>query len=179
LLARACIENEDNNMSSEAVADGAEVATGGKSGKLKWIIIAVAVLAAGGGTFFFLGKGKSAAEPNKEEAKKPHTAALYYKFEPAFVVNFGGEGNSRYLQVTVEVMSRSAEVVEVVKSNEPAIRNDLVMLFSSQQYDALMSPKGKDTLRQDALESIRKVVAKEGTEPEEVEGVYFTSFVIQ
>ena len=167
-------------MSSEAVADGEVDATGGKSGKLKWIIIGVAVLAlAGGGAFFFLGKGKSAAEPGKEEARKSHAAALYYKFEPAFVVNFGGQGNSRYLQVTVEVMSRSAEVVEAVKGNEPAIRNDLVMLFSSQQYDVLMSPEGKDTLRQSALESIRRVVAKEGTKPEEVEGVYFTSFVIQ
>ncbi len=166
-------------MSSEAVADGAEGATGGKSGKLKWIIIAVAVLAAGGGTYLFLGKGKSGAEPAREEAKQSHAAALYYKFEPAFVVNFGDEGNSRYLQVTVEVMSRSAEVVEAVKGNEPAIRNDLVMLFSSQQYDVLMSPEGKDKLRQSALESIRTVVAKEGTNPEEVEGVYFTSFVIQ
>ena len=167
-------------MSSEAVADGAEAPAGGKSGKLKWIIIAVAVLAVGGGAaFFFLSKGKSAAEPKKEEAKKAHAAALYYKFEPAFVVNFGGEGNSRYLQITVEAMSRSPEVIEAVKANEPAIRNDLVLLFSSQHYDVLMSPEGKDTLRQNTLESIRKALAKEGTKPEEIEGVYFTSFVIQ
>ena len=167
-------------MSSEAVADGAEGATGGKSGKLKWVFVAVAVLAAaGGGAYVFLGRDKAAAAPGEATAKKPHATALYYKFEPAFVVNFGGEGNSRYLQVTVEVMSRSPEVVESVKNNEPAIRNDLVMLFSSQQYDVLMSAEGKDALRQNALESIRKVVAKEGTDPKEVEGVYFTSFVIQ
>jgi flagellar FliL protein len=167
-------------MSSEAVADGAEGATGGKSGKLKWIIIAVAALAVGGGAaFFFVSKSKSAGEPKKEEARKVHAAALYYKFEPAFVVNFGGEGNSRYLQITLEAMSRSPEVVEALKANEPAIRNDLVLLFSSQQYDVLMSPEGKDALRQNTLESIRKVLAKEGTKPEEIEGVYFTSFVIQ
>ena len=167
-------------MSSEAVADGAEVATGGKSGKLKLIIIAAAVVVVGGGAaFYFLSKGKSAAEPAKEEAKKAHAAALYYKFEPAFVVNFGGEGNSRYLQITVEAMSRSPEVIEAVKANEPAIRNDLVLLFSSQKYDVLMSPEGKDALRQSTLESIRKALAKEGTKPEEIEGVYFTSFVIQ
>jgi flagellar FliL protein len=167
-------------MSSEAVADGVEGASGGKSGKLKWILIAVAALAVGGGAaFFFLSKGKSEAAPGKEEAKKAHAAALYYKFEPAFVVNFGGQGNSRYLQVTVEAMSRSPEVVEAVKANEPAIRNDLVLLFSSQQYDVLMSPEGKDALRQSTLESIRKALAKEGTKPEEIEGVYFTSFVIQ
>jgi flagellar FliL protein len=169
-------------MSSEAVADAAGSEPGsGKAGKLKWIIIAAAVLAAGGGgAFIFLGKSKSDAAPTKDApAKTTHAAPVYYKFDPAFVVNFGGEGNSRYLQITLEVMSRKAEVIEAVKANEPAIRNDLVMLFSSQQYDVLMSPQGKDTLRQTTLESIRKAVAKEGTNPEEVEGVYFTSFVIQ
>jgi flagellar FliL protein len=167
-------------MSSEAVADGAEGASGGKSGKMKWIIIGVAALAVGGGAAaFFLRKGEAGAESKHEDAKKVHAAALYYKFEPAFVVNFGGEGNSRYLQVTVEAMSRSPEVVEAVKANEPAIRNDLVLLFSSQQYEVLMSPEGKDALRQNTLEAIRKALAKEGTKPEEIEGVYFTSFVIQ
>lgn len=179
-------------MASEAVAgnvqapaDGkagkaGKAAKSGKSGKLKWILIAVAALAVGGGAaFFVLGKGKAAAEAKKEEGKKAHAAALYHKFDPAFVVNFGGEGNSRYLQITVETMSRSPEVIEAVKANEPAIRNDLVLLFSSQQYDSLISPEGKDALRHSTLEAIRKVLAKEATKPEEIEGVYFTSFVIQ
>ena len=43
-----------------------------------------------------------------------------------FVVNFGGEGSTRYLQVTVEAMSRDAGILEVLKNNEPAVRNDLV-----------------------------------------------------
>lgn len=169
-------------MAIQAVADGAQApaqAKAAKPGKLKWIIIAAAVLVAGGAAFFFLGKGKAAAEEKKEDAKKAYAVALYHKFEPAFVVNFGSEGNSRYLQITVEAMSRSPEVIEAVKVNEPAIRNDLVLLFSSQQYEALMSPEGKDALRQSTLETVRKVVAKEGAKPEEIEGVYFTSFVIQ
>jgi flagellar FliL protein len=170
-------------MSSEAVADAGGAVAGGKSGKLKWIIIAVAVLAVGGGggAFMFLKKGKAeaGAEHKEEAAKKEHVAALYFKFEPAFVVNFGGEGNSRYLQVTVEAMSRNPKVVEEIKANEPAIRNDLVLLFSSQTYDVLISPQGKDDLRKNTLEAIRTTLAKEGTKPEEIEGVYFTSFVIQ
>jgi flagellar FliL protein len=168
-------------MSSEAVADDTAVPeAGGTSGTLKWIIIAIAVLAlAGAGAFLFLSRGKGATDAKKEEAKVTHAAPVYYKFDPAFVVNFGEEGNSRYLQVTVQVMSRSPEVIEAVKTNEPAIRNDLVLLFSSQKYDVLLSPEGKEALRQTTLETIRQTVAKEGTKPEAVEGVYFTSFVIQ
>lgn len=95
------------------------------------------------------------------------------------MVNFGGEGNSRYLQITVEAMSREAMLLEVIKANEPAIRNDLVLLYSSQQYESLVSGAGKEQLRQATLEAIRKVVAAEGATPEAVEAVYFTSFVIQ
>jgi flagellar FliL protein len=174
-------------MSTEAVADGAEgEAPAAKPGKKKlFIIIGVAVLAlaGSGGAWWFMGKSKAGAEEHPaEESKakaKAHVAAVYHKFEPAFVVNFGGEGNSRYLQVTVEAMSRSPEVVELIKTSEPVIRNDLVLLFSSQQYDVLVSAEGKEKLRQATLEAIRKAVAAEGAKPEEVEGVYFTSFVIQ
>lgn len=168
---------------SEAVADAGGEAAGSKSGKLKWIIIAAAVvvLAGGGGAFMFLKKDKSAegAAEHKEEPKKEHSVALYHKFEPAFVVNFGGEGNSRYLQVTVEAMSRDPKVVEEIKANEPAIRNDLVLLYSAQQYDALVSAAGKEQLRADTLAAIRKILAGEGAKADAVEGVYFTSFVIQ
>ena len=42
-----------------------------------------------------------------------------------------------------------------------------------------MTPEGKDKLRQATLETIRKTVSSEGAKGELVEGVYFTSFVIQ
>jgi flagellar FliL protein len=164
-----------------APADGAGKKPDKKPGKLKLVIAAVVVLAGGGvGAWMYLKPDKQAAgAPAEQPKEKARAAPLYYKFDPAFVVNFGGEGNSRFLQITLEAMSRDPAVVEVVKANEPAIRNDLVLLFSSQQYDVLMTPDGKDKLRQATLESIRKTIATEGAKPEALEGVYFTSFVIQ
>jgi flagellar protein FliL len=105
--------------------------------------------------------------------------ALYYKFDPAFVVNFGTEGSARYLQVMVEAMTRDAPTLEMLKNNEPAVRNDLVMLFSSQDNATLLSADGKEKLRASALEAVRKVIAAEGGDAKLVESVYFTSFVIQ
>jgi len=152
-----------------------------KKGKLLWIILAVVLLGGGGaGAWMFTRPKPAEGEAGAAaHAAAPRAAAQYYKFDPAFVVNFGGEGNSRYLQVTVEAMSREAMTLEVIKSNEPAIRNDLVLLYSSQQYESLVSATGKEQLRQGTLEAIRKVVAAEGAKPEAVEAVYFTSFVIQ
>jgi flagellar FliL protein len=76
-------------------------------------------------------------------------------------------------------MSREQAVVDEIKNNEPAIRNDLVLLYSAQQPEALLAPEGKEKLRQATLEAVRKTIAAEGAKAEAVEAVYFTSFVIQ
>jgi len=154
-----------------------------KKGKLLFIIVAVVLIGAGvGGWLAFKPKSDVAAEPNSEKAEKPgapKAAALYYKFDPAFVVNFGGEGSARYLQVMVEAMTRDAAMLELLKNNEPAVRNDLVLLFSSQDSNALLSADGKEKLRAATLDAVRKVIAAEGGNPKQIEGIYFTSFVIQ
>jgi flagellar FliL protein len=170
-----------------AVEAAASAKPAKKGGKLLWTIVGAVVLG-GGGLAAFLPSGHkpaatpaadAATDPATAPAAAPHAPPIYYKFDPAFVVNFGSEGNTRYLQITVETMSRDPAVIEDIKTNEPAIRNDLVLLFSGQQYESLVTPEGKDKLRQATLETIRKTAAAEGAKPELVEGVYFTSFVIQ
>jgi flagellar protein FliL len=148
-------------------------------------VIAAVVLVGGGvgGWLAFKPKSEAAtADAKAEKAEKagaPKAAALYYKFDPAFVVNFGGEGSARYLQVMVEAMTRDAAMLELLKNNEPAVRNDLVLLFSSQDSNALLSADGKEKLRAATLEAVRKVIAAEGGNAKQVESIYFTSFVIQ
>jgi flagellar FliL protein len=167
-------------MSTPAKPAAAAETPAKKKSKLPLIIgAAVVVLGGGGAAFWFL-------RPHHAEGEKPAAAAaatkaapIYYKFEPAFVVNFGAEGNVRFLQVTLEAMSRDPLVVEDIKNNEPAIRNDLVLLFSAQQYDALMAAEGKEKLRAATLAAVRKTIGAEGGKAEAIEGVYFTSFVIQ
>lgn len=151
-----------------------------KKSKLPLIIVGVLVLAGGGGAAFKFMKPKPAAtDKAAAEATTARAAAIYYKFDPAFVVNFGSEGNTRYLQITLEAMSREQSVIDEIKNNEPAIRNDLVLLYSAQQPDALLAPEGKEKLRAATLDAVRKTIAAEGAKPEAVEAVYFTSFVIQ
>jgi flagellar FliL protein len=167
-------------MATEAAKPEAAPA---KKGKLLWIIIALVVLIGGGaGAWLFLKPKPDAAAQAKAAASKPaapHAPALYYKFDPAFVVNFGAEGSARYLQVVVEAMTRDPLMLDLIKNNEPAERNDLVVLFSAQTDATLLSPESKDKLRAEALTAMRKVVVGEGGDGKLIEGVYFTSFVIQ
>ncbi len=164
--------------------EAAEQPSAKKKGTLlPWILIAVAVLGGGGGSAYFMLRPKPAATTtpavaSAAPAAKPR-AAIYYKFDPAFVVNFGGEGSARYFQVTVEAMSRDQAVLDVLKNNEPAVRNDLVLLYSSQDSATLLSTDGKEKLRAQTLAAIRRVLDEEGADGKLVEQVYFTSFVIQ
>lgn len=166
---------------------------GAKKSKLPLIIAAAVVVLGGGGAgayFAFKPKAAAAADAAADKSDKGEKSdkadkgakkgpPLFYKFDPAFVVNFGGEGSARYLQVTVEAMARDPAILGTLKEDEPAVRNDLVMLFSAQDNATLMSQEGKDKLRQQSLDVVRKVLSAEGAKGSQVEAVYFTSFVIQ
>ncbi|HFD80874.1 MAG TPA: hypothetical protein ENK05_10880 [Gammaproteobacteria bacterium] len=123
------------------------------------------------------GKGKAA---DKKKAKKSANKAPlnYVPLDPPFVVNFSADTDIRFLQVTVEVGTRDPDAVDKIKEQRPAIRNNLVMLFSSQDPYELNTREGKEKLRAQALAEIQKVMKAETGSPG-VESVFFTSFVMQ
>ena len=183
-------------------------AKGGKS-KLIIIIAAavIALGAAGGGAWFFMHKGaddeeavadadegehdakeEKAAKGDKKSKKdkkgkkgkdEPKLPAIYVEFEPPFVVNFDAKGVMRFLQVSIQVMTRDHETSEMIKQHDPKIRNNMLLLLGSQTYDTISTVEGKETLRKQALDIIAKIVGEEGGESKKVEDLYFTSFVMQ
>ena len=162
----------------DAAPEGADAKPKGKS-KLLIIIIAVVVLlaAAGGGAWFFLGHGDKGKKAHVEA--KPVLPPQYVALDPPFVVNFEATQLVRFLQITVQLMTREPEMVEMLKANDPVIRNDLLLLFGNQKYDVIATREGKEKLRLDALQSVRKIIKQAGGKPEALEAVYFTSFVMQ
>ena len=79
----------------------------------------------------------------------------------------------------IQVMSRDPATIEIIKSNDPVIRNDLLLLFGNQQYSTVSTREGKERLRAEALKTVQRVIASGGGKSERVEAVYFTSFVMQ
>lgn len=164
----------------------AEAAPAGK-GKLKLIILVVVALLlviglSIGGTWFLLNKGDSKHEAEVEEgaaaAPPGKQQAIYEALTPAFVVNFNQKGRQRYMQVSVALMARDQLALDALKVHMPLLRNRLVMLFSSQDFDALITPVGKEMLRQQATASVQELAQKE-TGKLAVEQVLFTNFVLQ
>lgn len=167
----------------------------GKGNKLVLIIvIAVVLLGASGGAVYYmsgggddtaLAEGSVAGEEGDEstdESGNEETAprnAFYFSLDPAFVVNFQGKSRARYLQVTIDGMTRKEDVKMDVTKHLPQIRNNMVLLLSSQEYEVLIKPEGKDSLRKALLREINKILENETGMEDAVEDIYFTSFVMQ
>lgn len=161
---------------------GAETSAPGKRRALKMMItIGVAALLGGAGVALFLthALGHSAKAAHAAASSKPAGPPLYLPLDPAFVVNFQGDPMVRYLQVAVEVMSRDQKTLDLLKANDPVVRNDLLILLANQKSSLLATAAGKEQLRTEALTAIRKDLVQAGGDPKRVEAVYFTSFVMQ
>jgi flagellar protein FliL len=123
-------------------------------------------------------KGSKKGAKDDKGAHDESKGAVYLSLEPPFVVNAESQGSTHYLQVSIDVMAREPEVIEDVKKHMPVIRNNLIMLLSSQSQAAVSTRDGKEKLRADALAEIRKVLQEQTGKPG-VEAVYFTIFVMQ
>ena len=151
-----------------------------KSSLLMIAIIAVVVLAVGGaGAWYFLSGGSATKKGQAQTKAATQLPPIYIALDPPFVVNFEAEQLVRFLQVTVNVMTRDPETAEVLKANDPVVRNDLLLLLGNQHYETISTRDGKEKLRAQALTAVRKVVTNAGGKADKVEDIYFTSFVMQ
>lgn len=105
-------------------------------------------------------------------------AAIYVPLNPPFVVNFESRGRLRFLQVSLTVMTRDAEVVAGIEAHMPLVRSKLLMMLGGESYEALQTEEGKDALGLKAQQIIddilRQEIGKGG-----VEQLLFTNFVMQ
>ncbi len=157
-------------------------AAGGGKKKMIIMIVVIVLLLGGGtvGTLYFM--GMLGGGTKHEEAAKPEEAAknepVYFAFEQPFTVNFETETGLRFLQVGVELMSYDPLAIEALKTHMPVIKNNIILMFSSQNFETLVSREGKDKLRAAALTEIQNVLQKYYGKPG-VEEIYFTTFVMQ
>jgi flagellar protein FliL len=154
------------------------------SGKGKWltIVIAVVLVVTGAGVGAWFSQFWVHPQTSHKEAaskREPVEPPRYLALDPPFVVNFEAEQLVRFLQVSVQLMSRDSGTIETLKANDPVVRNDLLLLFGNQKYSIIATREGKEQLRAQALATVRKVIAAAGGKPERLEAVYFTSFVMQ
>ena len=150
------------------------------------IVAALLLVAASSGITLFATGYFSQTRPSEPDGegeetsvKAPSGPPLYIRLDPAFTVSFNGENEeARFLQLTLDVVTRDTGVEEALNTHMPAVRNSLLLLFSSQKTADLASREGKEDLRRKALDEIQRVL-EEQTGNAGVDDVFFTSFVMQ
>ena len=120
------------------------------------------------------------AEEVEEEEEPPEDRgpANYLPLDPALVVNIPHDGESQYLQASVQLMTWDADVYEAAKTHAPALRSALIMLFGTADYEALSTVEGKRALQDSARDTVNQTL-KEIAGIEGVDAVYLTSLVLQ
>jgi flagellar FliL protein len=124
--------------------------------------------------------GETLAEPTAEDANTPVDSGrpIYIPLNPAFVVNFENQDQVSFLQVDIQVMTYDPRVEPALTTHMPAVRNELLLLLSGKQYHEINTREGKRALSQEAMKVIQGVL-KSVNEPNSIEALYFTSFVMQ
>jgi flagellar FliL protein len=152
-------------------------------GRIKLIIVIVValLLAIGlsvGATWFFMHEPRSKPVASPETAVSSKQPAIFVPLLPAFIANYTQNGRQRYMQVSITMLGRDQADLEALKVHMPVIRNNLVMLFSGQDFATLASPVGQEMLRQKATASVQELAHKELGKVV-IEQLLFTNFVLQ
>lgn len=158
---------------------------GEKKSPKKLIIIIVGVvilLAGGGGAAYFLMKGDSSKGEKAEHVEEDESAVpaekLYFDMSKPIVVDFPKGSAAKHGRITVSMLVEGTESIEVLKKNEPMIRNNLLMLIGAQDSSVLNTREGKDMLRKSMLDDVTAVLTKMAGKGQ-VKEIFFTSFVMQ
>ena len=94
----------------------------------------------------------------------------------SFVVNLldkRGVGR-RYLKVTIEVEVGKETDKQLIESNDPQLRDTILLLLSNQTLSEINTMEGKLALKQELLSRMVQILG-EGV----VRRIYFTEFVVQ
>ncbi len=180
-----------NDRMNNAEAQTPAALPGKKSKKPLIIAAAIIVLALGGaGAWFSLLQPAPAGETASAEGGTAHAETVadhvdadapieYLPLEPSFIINFPYQGRQRFLQASLTVMSRDPEGLAAVTEHMPAIRHNLINLFSAQMLTVADSPAtGIEPLRQLVTREIQDILIREyGSEG--IEEVLFEAFVMQ
>lgn len=153
---------------------------------------AVVALVVGLGAGWYLGSSRAPAAPATHAAEATPPPAFTYSI-PSKVVNLADPGGRRYLKVSI-VLTVPESAAEAAKRKAPPTPeeqkkfetdfgtlygpqvNDLLTnILTSKRTDDLMSPDGKDRLREEIRTKLNAILPKS----QQVAQVYLTDFIIQ
>ena len=101
----------------------------------------------------------------------------FYADAGEFLVAIKYQGRTRYLQLSAQLVGHDEDFMGKVETDVPAIRNGLSIFFTQQDFSAVSTLEGRETLRLATLVEINKIIG--ATAELRVADVYFTDYITQ
>ena len=120
---------------------------------------------------------KKAGQAIQSAPRSTKGKPLYTEVKQPFIVTLNASGATHYFQVFVAFMARNKGALNGLESRMPEVRNQLRVLFASQDFMKLQTLHGKKALQKTALDEVNGLLKGEKLAP--INRVLFTNFVLQ
>ncbi|MBU1625992.1 flagellar basal body-associated FliL family protein [bacterium] len=117
--------------------------------------------------------GKYTSSEKSDDAQ-PNKEAVLFPLD-TFYANITGEGEIRYLKVTMSLELIDSKGVDYLNKNLPKVRDNILILLSSKTIKDLSSTQGKLLVKNQIKAHINLLLKSVSM----VKDVYFTEFIIQ
>jgi flagellar FliL protein len=164
-------------MSDAPATEKKAAAPAAKSKKFLFIGVGAVVLLLAGGGYWFKGRAAAAPKEGAAEVAEESGERALLALEP-FVVNLADEGGTHFLrtniQLIIDAKEEEAAALQEKKVEIMPLRSAILELLSQQKAGALVTPEGKEALK-DAIKKRAAEVFKKHA----VKEVLFAEFVVQ
>jgi flagellar FliL protein len=119
-------------------------------------------------------EAKPKRKPRKSSGDHGEASASLVYAVKDIVVNPAGTGGTRFLSVSFGFELGSPELMMAFEEREPVVRDALITILSSKTVAQLTDAKQKEIVRYQIKKRLQQLLGSE-----EIEGVYYTDFVLQ
>jgi len=113
------------------------------------------------------------AEEALEEENEMAVIGVMFPLD-TFVVNLADGNGKRYLRATMQLELSPEQVVATLEQRLPQIRDVVLTILPTKQFEEIRTVEGKATLRMEILTKLNELFNSAS-----VANIYFTEFVIQ
>jgi len=110
---------------------------------------------------------------DEEESTEP--VIEYIEMSPKFTVNL--DKRNKYLVINVQLMVEGEKFIERVKKHLPALRHELIMIYSGRAVADLQTMEQREALRKETKKLIIKALEKHSNS-DGFRDVFFTEFLV-
>ncbi|MFT5661586.1 MAG: flagellar FliL protein [Sulfurimonas sp.] len=118
-------------------------------------------------------KRKSSSSSAFEDSRQLSEIGILYPLD-TFTVNLKSDAGRRYLKVTMSLELEGEELSLELDAKTPVLRDRIIRILSSKTLEEISSKKGKGKVGSQVMDTLNAMIA-DG----EIQGIYFTEFVIQ